>query len=136
MYPTFKDGEWIYVQKRGNLPPRWTPTKFDVIIVGADGDSLIKRVIGVAGNTIAIKHGRIILNGKIYKDRFANQNITFWLEDEEERSKKPKREWLFSNDDAQEKTIPKGFVWVIGDNRSLSWYGMVKIKNIKGLVIF
>jgi len=136
MHPTFKDGEWVYVQKRGNLPPHWTPAKFDIIIVGADGDDLIKRVVGVAGDTIAIKHGKIILNGKTFKDQFANQSITFWSEDEEERLKKPKGEWLFFNEDTQEETIPKGSVWVIGDNRSLSWYGMVKIKNIKGLVIF
>ena len=136
MRPTFKDGEWIYVQKIGNLPSHWTPAKFDVIIVEADGDDLTKRVVGVAGDTIAIKHGRITLNGKIYKDQFTNQNITFWLEDEGERLKKPKREWLFLNANTQEETIPRGFVWVIGDNRGISWYGLVRTKDIKGLVIF
>jgi signal peptidase I len=136
MYPTFKNGEWIYVQKIRNLPSHWTPAQFDIVIVESDGDDLIKRVIGVAGDTIAIEHGRIVLNGRIYKDQFASQNITFWLEDEEERSKKPRKEWLFLNSDIQEEKIPKGFIWVIGDNRGLSWFGMVKIKNIKGLVIF
>jgi len=136
MQPTYSDGEWIYVQKRGHLPKHWTPSQLDVIIVKADGDDLVKRVIGVAGDTITIQHGRIVLNGEIYKDLFTSQNITFWLEDEKERAKKPRNEWLFLNTDTQEEVIPEGFVWVIGDNRHLSWYGLVEIKNVKGLVIF
>jgi len=136
MHPTYSDGEWIYVQKRKSLPQNWTPSQLDVIVVRADGDDLIKRVIGVAGDTIAIQHGRIVLNGQVLKDSFANQNITYWIESEEERSKKPRHEWLFFNTDTQEDVIPEGFVWVIGDNRHLSWYGMVEIKKIKGLVIF
>ena len=91
MHPTLQNGEWVYVQKSGSLPSHWNPTMLDIIIVEADGDDLIKRVIGVAGDTIAIQHGRIVLNGEIYKDQFTNQNITFWLEDEEERLKKPKK---------------------------------------------
>ena len=136
MHPTLQNGEWVYVQKSRSLPSYWNPSILDIIIVEADGDDLIKRVIGVAGDTIAIENGRIVLNGEIYKDQFTNQNITFWLEDEEERLKKPKKEWLFLNANIQEETIPKGFVWVIGDNRSLSWYGLVRTKDIKGLVIF
>jgi signal peptidase I len=136
MHPTYYDGEWIYVQKRKNLPRNWTPSQLDVIVVKGDGDTLIKRVIGIAGDTIAIQHGRIILNGEIYKDPYTNQNITFWLEDEETRIKKPRKEWLFLNADTKEEAIPEGFIWVIGDNRHLSWYGLVKIKDIKGLVVF
>ena len=50
--------------------------------------------------------------------------------------KKPENDWLFLNVYQDIGRVPKGHVWVIGDNRSLSWYGMVKIKNIKSLVIF
>ena len=47
-----------------------------------------------------------------------------------------KRKHNHRNKILKEVKIPEGFAWVIGDNRNLSWYGMVEIKNIKGLVIF
>jgi len=31
--------------------------------------------------------------------------------------------------------IPKGYVWVIGDNIEDSWYGLLPIKGIKGIII-
>ena len=30
--------------------------------------------------------------------------------------------------------VPEGFVWLIGDNRSYSWYGLVSIDKIVGKV--
>ena len=136
MVPTFSDGAWIYVQKRNYLPKEWTPSKLDVVVVRADGEDLTKRVIGVEGDLVYIKYGKIHINDKIYKDQFSDIHITFWTEDEEVRNKKPKNEWLFLNTNQDIGVVPKGCVWVIGDNRSMSWYGMVKIKDIKGLVIF
>ena len=41
-----------------------------------------------------------------------------------------------SNTDEDVGKVPEGYVWVIGDNRSMSWYGLVKIQEIKGLVLF
>ena len=70
------------------------------------------------------------------KDNYTHQNITFWLEDEETRSKKPKSDWLFLNTYEDFGVVPKGHVWVIGDNRRMSWMGKVKIKDIEGLVLF
>ena len=107
-----------------------------VIIKETPWETLIKRVVGLEGDVINIKHGKIILNGKIYKDEYSHQNITYWTESEEVRMTKPKEEWLFFNTDEKVGVVPKGFVWVIGDNRSMSWYGMVSKNNIKGVVIW
>jgi len=136
MVPTFSDGDWIYVQKRNYLSDEWTPSKLDIIVVERSGEDLTKRVVGLEGELVYIKNGKIYINDKIYKDQFSDIHITFWLEDEETRSEKPKNEWLFLNVDQDIGVVPKGYVWVIGDNRPLSWYGMVKIKDIKGLVVF
>jgi len=141
MYPTFKNGEWIYIQKRGNLPPCWAPAKFDIIVVGWGGDNLIKRVIGVAGDTIEIKEGLIYLNEKKLQDPFGKGEIGLYLVDENDNNLKYWNgpgggEDVVELTNQNKEKIPEGFAWVIGDNRNLSWYGMVEIKNIKGLVIF
>ena len=136
MVPTFTNGEWIYVQKRNYLPKDWTPSKLDIIVVHADGEDLTKRVIATEGDFVKIKSGKIYVNDKIYKDRFSDHHITFWTEDEETRKTKPKQDWLFLNVSESVGVIPKGYIWVIGDNRSLSWYGLVRLDEIKGLVIF
>jgi len=136
MIPTFSNGEWIYSQKRSHLPKEWTPSQLDIIVVTKEGEDLVKRVVALEGDVVYIKHGKIYVNDKIYKDQFSEKHITFWTEDEEIRNKKPENEWLFLNVYQDIGRVPEGHVWVIGDNRSLSWYGMVKIKNIKSLVIF
>lgn len=43
-----------------------TPARGDIVIVvrRGDGEDLIKRVIGLPGDTIAVRHGVVILNGK------------------------------------------------------------------------
>ena len=43
---------------------------------------------------------------------------------------------LFFNENEGEFEVPKGYVWVIGDNRESSWYGLVSLKEIHGKVIF
>jgi signal peptidase I len=39
------------------------PRRGDVVTLDRDGDDLIKRVIGLPGDRIAVRHGQIILNG-------------------------------------------------------------------------
>jgi len=139
MLPTYEDKELILIHRAKSLGENWTPQRGQVIIAvdEKDGDSVIKRVIGLEGDYIKIQNGYIFINGKQYVDsRSPNKNITYWLEPEEERMKKPKNEWLFLNTDEDVGKVPEGYVWVIGDNRSMSWYGLVKIQEIKGLVLF
>ena len=116
MVPTFSDGAWIYVQKRNYLSREWTPSKLDIIVVRADGEDLTKRVVGLEGDLVHIKYGKIYVNDKVYKAPFSGIHITFWIEDEEIRNKKPKNEWLFLNVNQDIGVVPKGLVWVIGDN--------------------
>jgi signal peptidase I len=67
-------------------------------------DNFIKRVVGVGGDTIAIRNGHVIRNGVLTKEPFAakctaaTEQCTF----------------------AQAITVPKGYVFVMGDNRGAS----------------
>ncbi len=127
MYPTFKDGQKLLIDE-------WTykfflPEKNEIIILGdpdEEGDELVKRVIAVSGEKVQIKWGKIFVNDKEVKDDFSNARIMFYLDEEMD---------LFFNENENEFKVPKGYVWVIGDNRESSWYGLVSLKEIHGKVI-
>tara|TARA_B100000029_G_scaffold513956_1_gene615088 strand:+ start:372 stop:896 length:525 start_codon:yes stop_codon:yes gene_type:complete len=133
MHPTYKHGEWIIIER---IPKNWTPSKGDVIVFQNGWEKLTKRVIALPGEEVKIKHGYIYVNGKKHKDRWSHHNITYWTEPEEDRAKKPKEDWLFLNTDMDVGVIPKGYVWVIGDNRSLSWMGKCRIEDVVGVTLF
>ena len=117
MEPTYSNGDWIVVEKRNKLPKNWRPDRYDVVIIRheKDKESLCKRVIGLEGDKIRIERGRIFLNGKELKDPFGNGPIDLL--------------------DAHSIIVPQKQVWIIGDNRSCTWYGLLPIEDIEGLVI-
>jgi len=130
MLPTYKDGNDLVYQI--DYPFH----RNSVVVIYVDGEKLIKRIIALEGEHVEIKHGRIFINGKEHKDKYSAGEITYWLESEEVRIKKPKKEWLFFNVHENIGLIPKGYVFVIGDNRQISWYGIAQKNNIKGTVIW
>jgi len=136
MRPTYQDGEWLVVQHKSTLPDDWGPDRYDNVIVDTDGERLSKRVIALEGEHVKILHGKIFINGKERKDPYGKGSVIYWLEPEEETAKNPEDEWVFLNTDEDIGLVGKGEVFVMGDNRKLSWYGKVKVKDIKGLVIF
>lgn len=72
MYPTFKDGEFVWSNKVGYLVGE--PSRYDSVVVLYPGDptnkKYIKRVIGLPGEKVEIKAGRV----NIYKN---NQPISY-----------------------------------------------------------
>jgi len=141
MEPTLRDGEWVVFEKRSSLGKDWTPRRFDNVIIKDTEDTLSKRIVGLPGDTIEIKEGFIHLNGKKLQDFFGRGKIRYFLVDENDnhlkywngpQAGKPVVELISQN---QEK-IPEGYVWVIGDNRKDSWFGILPIKNIIGKVLY
>ena len=130
MLPTYKDGNNLVYQI--DYPFH----RNSVVVIDINGERLIKRIIALEGERVRIKHGKIFINDKEYKDKYGVGEITYWLESEEERIKKQKKEWLFFNVHENVGLIPKGHVFVIGDNRQISWYGIAQKNNIKGTVIW
>lgn len=97
------------------------PRRGDVIVFYdyLENDFLIKRVIAVSGDTVEIIDGDIFINNKLYVDDFSGNRIgdgiDYYL------TVKP-------------ETVEEGFVWVIGDNRNESWFGMIPTYDIIGLL--
>lgn len=140
MEPAHSDGEWMIVEKRNRLPKDWTPDRYDVVVIENRGEkeNLVKRVIGLPDDTIEIKKGYIFLNGKKLEDPYGNnQRLSFFLTDENGKDLHywGTKEKVIQYVNQKRITISKGFVWVIGDNRAISWFGELPLVDIKGLVV-
>jgi len=128
MYPTFNDGQYIltnivFLNFEG-------PKLGDTVVFKAPNDpekDFIKRIIGIEGDRIYIKDGKVYRNGKLL---------------DESAYLKPD---LFTGPEAflaerEEVTVPPDSYFVLGDNRphsadSREW-GFIPIKNIIGKSYF
>jgi signal peptidase I len=75
MRPTILEGDRVYVNKLAydlkvpfttwHLAQWGNPTRGDVVVFYSphDGTRLVKRVVGMPGDTVELRHGRLILNG-------------------------------------------------------------------------
>ena len=118
MIPTLEIGDRVLVNK---FIYRFTEPKREDIIVFESVDNpdedLIKRVVGLPGDTIAVRRGHLLLNGERQREPFVNKKL-------------PDRSFY-----AKTK-VPKGHVFVMGDNRGNSAdsrvFGPLPEKNIEG----
>ena len=141
MQPTFTDGEWVVIERRPSLGKGWAPKRYNTVVIKDESESLIKRIIGLPGDTVEIKEGFIYLNERKLQDLFGSGRISFYLVDENDNNLKY---WngpdagkdIVSLVNQNKEKIPEGFVWVIGDNRKESWFGLLPIKNIVGKILY
>ena len=140
MSPTYEDGDWTVIEKPSSLGKNWKPERLDVVLASDQGELICKRVIGLEGDSIEIKNGDVYLNEKKFDDPFGQGKIVSDLVNENDDKLRfisgPKKGQYATIEINEHKVIiPKGYVWVVGDNRKNSWYGVLSIKNIKGLLI-
>ena len=140
MSPTLQNKE-VFISKNFNHL-KDSVNRFDVIIVTDPTDvssSLVKRIVALPGETVEIKEGVIYLNEKKLEDSFGDgSKVCVYLVGGNDEHL---IEWgtgrkVIRYIDEEKMTIPKNRVWVIGDNRSGSWYGVVEIKEIKGRILW
>lgn len=123
MAPTLQDGDRLLVNK---FTPHFSPPKIGDVITFEDpshkGRYLVKRVIGIPGNTIEIKNGKLYRDGKVVEEPYVDTKI--------------------ADGDFGPIKVKKGTVFVMGDNRNRnasrdSRYesvGLVSLKSIDGKV--
>lgn len=118
MIPTLEIGDRVLVNKF--IYRFREPQRGDIIVfrsVDNPKEDLIKRVVGLPGDKVAVRNGRLILNGEPQKEPYTNKKL-------------PDRSFF------AQITVPKGHVFVMGDNRGNSAdsrvFGPLPEKNIEG----
>lgn len=124
MFPTFHDSEYLITNIIGMKLS--DPKPGDVVVFKSPDDperDFIKRVIGIAGDNVSINEGHVYVNGKLL---------------DESAYLKPEVKTYGGSflQDGKEVTVPEGYFFVLGDNRSFSSdsreWGFVPKKNIIG----
>lgn len=100
MEPNFVDRQWLLVNK---LAYRWSlPERGDVVVFHAPelpGQDFIKRVVGLPGEEVAIRQGRVYIDGRLLAEPWGPR---------------------FDDEDFGPLTVPAGSVFVLGDHRRVS----------------
>ncbi len=120
MYSTLDDKEILLLKKYDKSYDR-----FDVVVFNYNNTKLIKRVVGLPGDTVEYKDNKLYINGKYIKEKFLKNN---------------QETYDFSLEDLGYETLPDGYYFVMGDNRTNSTdsrvIGLVSAEDIEGTTNF
>lgn len=129
MFPTFDIGDRLVAEKLTYRLSR-PPVAGDIIIfhpakgVGRGGsflddDVFIKRIVAVAGDTVEVRNGKLIVNGEVRSEPYVAEPPKYQL---------------------PQITVPRGHVFVMGDNRNNSFdshiWGPLPVENILGRAVW
>lgn len=121
MYPTLNDGDIMILNEIGYYLNG--VERFDIVVVKTEDDKIIKRVIGLPGETVKYLDNKLYINGEEIEEDFTHA-ITH----------------NFDLSDINEKIIPEGYYFVVGDNRGNSKdsriIGLISKKQIMGKTSF
>ncbi len=126
MQPTLHTGEFLWVNKVAYYSwngayPLGGPHRGDIAVLKAPDseDDLIKRVIGLPGDTVAIRAGNVFINSRPLDEPYISLHATYNFPP-----------------GGGDVTVPEGQYFVLGDNRSnsrdshLGWF--VPAENLVG----
>lgn len=125
MEPTVMSNDLLIMEK---LSKYWRPYEFGDILVfyhtpdNADGELYLKRLMGLPGDTIEVREGKLIRNGEQVEEPYLHD--------------------LIMNGEYGPITVPEGHYFFMGDNRNLSldsrrWANpYVPMDQVKGKAFF
>lgn len=130
MLPTLEDGNKVVVNKLGYETDELE--RFDVIVFHAnEEEDFVKRVIGLPGDKVEYREDMLFINDKQVKESF--------LKHYREQSAGGYLTGDFSLEDLTGvERVPKGKLFVLGDNRLGSWdsrqFGFISEEQVVGKV--
>ena len=103
------------------------PERGDIIVFKYPKDEkrdFIKRVIGIPGDLLEVRHQKVFINGKPYKDHHARH------------TESPSDSSLVPRDDFGPVLVPDNHLFMMGDNRENSqdsrYWGFLDINKVRG----
>lgn len=104
MYSTLEEGDYLIINRMSykfKEPQRGDIIVFESDLQQEDGTNkdLVKRVIGVGGDTVKIKDSIVYVNGEVLDEPYIHDEVT---------------------DGDIDTVVPEGCVFVLGDNRDIS----------------
>jgi signal peptidase I len=131
MRPTLEVGDRLIVEKV--TYHFGAPNRGDIVVfnpperAGGNGNAFIKRVVGLPGDKLRIDEGKVFVNGKPLTEPYIAE-APLYMEPDWDGLGMPGG------------VVPKGSVFVMGDNRNNSQdshvWGALPIKNIIGQTVF
>lgn len=126
MQNTLHDKDVLFVEKISQLSKNIKRGQIVIFDSGNENhDIYIKRVIALGGDKIQIANGKVYLNGSVLKEDYLSLNTV--------------TETGPFLENAGIYTVPKGYIFVMGDNRGNSTdsriLGPIDINKVKGHVI-
>lgn len=118
MNDNLKNGEILLLKKYDRNFER-----FDIIVFKYKDDKLVKRIIGLPGEEVVYKNNKLYINGEYIEEKMID-----------------KKTYDFNLQELGFETIPNGYYFVMGDNRTNSKdsriIGLVSEKDILGSTNF
>ena len=116
MYPTLSNNEFLLLSKYDQSYGR-----FDIVVLKYRNERLVKRIIGLPGETVEYKNNTLYINGKEMEEPFINTNTDD-----------------FNLNELGYDKIPENYYFVVGDNRGSSldsrMIGLISKKDLQGTI--
>lgn len=116
MYPTLSNNEFLLLSKYDQSYDR-----FDIVVLKYRNERLVKRIIGLPGETVEYKNNTLYINGKEMEEPFINTNTDD-----------------FNLNELGYDKIPENYYFVVGDNRGSSldsrMIGLISKKDLQGTI--
>lgn len=126
MYPTLNPNDRVVMSTVSSID------RFDIVVfTDSMNKTVVKRVIGLPGDSVRYEQDKLYINNKVVKEPFLNRS---------EISDEPglwTSNFTMINDNANE--VPDGHYFVMGDNRRYSYdsrfYGSISSEEVLGEII-